>query len=354
MTAFLRWDLVHVRRRVRPSLLALVVAGIAVASVAPALAAQNFSSTLKPCSVLPAPDIAKVLGQSGKPQPLQQALTDACVFGGGRLKVAAHTALIDYAETGVSSTPIFGLPANLLVWDSTALQPALAGRAHVQFLVPLRSYYWELVGTESVSNGQLLSLAQDLYHALGGTIEATAKTAIDGEVNAITSLDMNLQGTFSDEVKQVAVEICSTNSSLDSAVSGGGTVSCANSARVESAATVLITPFVNKLAGYQLAFARALPPDVKGGQSATKAQLNSAAQTLARVFVTVQSIVPSGQPLVPFRERPSNSSGYWVPAAEGWISYTLGAIAEAEAYVQRQGTKIGSNPGAEASIKAGL
>ncbi len=348
------WCLVRVRRRGQSALVGVVVASIAVASVGPVLAAQSFSPSLKPCSVLPAPDIARVLGSSGKPQPLQEAFTDGCIFGGGRLTVAAHLAVIDYAEAGVTSEPIFGLPANLLVWDSSALQPALGGRAHVQFLVPLRSYYWELVGSKTVTNGQLLSLAQDLYRSLGGKVETTATTAIDGEVNAITSLVMNLQGTFTNEVKQVAVELCSTNSSLESEISGGGVVSCANSSQVQSAATALITPFVNKLARFQLEFARALPPAGTGGQPATKAQLNSAAQALTRVFLSVQSVVPSGQPLIPFMERPSNSTGYWVPAAVGWISSTLRAISDAEVYVQSEGTRLGDNPGAEASIEAGL
>jgi hypothetical protein len=354
MAAFLRYGLDRVKPRARFSLVAIVVASITVGSAGTVLAAQKVSSTVKPCSVLPAPDIAKVLGRTGRPQPLQQAFTDGCVFGGGRLKVAAHPDVIDYAETGVSSTPIFGLPATLLVWDSTALQPALGGRAHVQFLVPLRSSYWELVGSKSVTNGQLLSLAQDLYQSLGGKVETNATTAIYGEVNAVTSLVLNLQRTFTNDVKQVAVELCSTTSSLESAISGGGTISCANISQVNSAATVLITPFVSKLASYQLDFARALPPDGEGGKSATKAQLNSAAQDLTRVFVTIQSIAPSGQQLIPFSGLPSNSSGYWVPAAGEWISYTLGSIAQAEAYVQSEGTKLGGNPGAEASIKAGL
>ena len=311
---------------------------------------SHASARIKVCSALPGSDISKVLGKDEKPTLLLEANIAGCRINDSQLVVLAEVTMISYIpEAGVTSTPIFGLPANLLVWSPSALQPAVSGRAHVQFVTTLKSYYWEVVGNQTVSNSKLETLAGDLYKALGGNV-AKAGASHDvfaSEADSITSLVDNLTGPFEADLDSLAAEECA----LDTDVAGGG--SCSNLGPLESAATSRVGPFVARLRSGQGAVETDLQTLLQSGQPAptVRNEVAKAAADLGNLAKVVQSLEPDALDLAPGLE-PSTSVS--LETTEGAIAGAVSAIAETEQVVQAEGAKLGTNPGAEASTAAGL
>jgi hypothetical protein len=312
--------------------------------------ARHFPPTVKVCSALPGSDISKVLGKDEKPTLVQEADIAGCRINNSQLVVVAEVTMIGYTgEAGVTSTPIFGLPANLLVWSPSALQPALSGRAHVQFVTTLKSYYWELVGNQTVSNAKLETLAGDLYKALGGSVAKASAThdVFASEADSITSLVDNLTGPFEADLDSLAAEECA----LDTDVAGGG--SCSNLGPLESAATSRVGPFVARLQSGQGAVGTDLKTLLQSGQPAAtvRHEVAKAAGDLGNLAKLVQSLEPDALDLVPGLEPLSSVN---LETTQGAIEGAASAIAQTEQVVQAKGAKLGTNPGAEASTAAGL
>ncbi|MGH7666644.1 MAG: hypothetical protein ACREN1_04935 [Candidatus Dormibacteria bacterium] len=265
--------------------------------------------------------------------------------------MVAEITVFDYAEPGVSSTAIFGLPADLLVWHPAALQPQLSGRAHVQFLTKLRSYYWELIGSKSVSNAQLLTLSRDLYKSLSGHSAATAKTAFQAEADRMTALVLYLGGSVAAGLKQEAATACEAEGASGSIL--GGAVSCASASQLDRASTALLSPFLVNLQSLQGTAVRDLVKVGKAGDSAAtaKGEVAAAGQALTALDRAVQSLEPNGQSVDPFKTPLTGSLGRTLGAE---VSDALSAIADAESVVEADGSKGGINPGAEASTAAGF
>jgi hypothetical protein len=218
------------------------------------------NSGINPCKVLPDSDISAIIGARSTHQIILDLNTYACgwtkgpqkpdVAGPPAVAIVERSTEINYAEAGVSVSPVAGLPANLVVFSATALQPNLVARAHVQFSVPIKGPYWEVQG-EMGSNAQLEKLARALYAALGGV--GQTPTTIQGAGQKEAS-----------DVKQfiadIRAESKAENQSLCGAISGG---TCSG-----GTVPAVVATYVQQLQTYQSRLGAALTIVEQQGRNA--------------------------------------------------------------------------------------
>ena len=267
---------------------ALTSFGLAVVT-APAAAGKfaNYFS-LNPCKILPSSDIAAIIGAKSTHQIILDLNTYACGWSTGHqtadVTAALSVAIVEeatennYAEAGVSVSPVAGLPANLVVFSATALQPNLVARAHVQFSVPIKGRYWEVQG-ESGSSAQLEKLARELYAALGGegNTLTTIQSASQQEAIDMKQFIVNIQAGGKTEAK----EECE----MDEAIAGSSAAACSG-----VAAPDVVKAYVQELQEDQTKLAAELAFIDQSGHSVES--VGAAVQAAQQLVSALTSLLP--------------------------------------------------------------